>query len=167
MSAGPAGLGAALAAQSVLLALGRRCSPRKLGCPSEELPNAVYRLIDAEQYRGRRVLVVGGGDSALEGAVQLSEQPGTVVRLAYRSAAFNRAKAKIRQALESAVAAGRISLHLNTEVENIDLAHVALKSPDRTDHAGNDDVIVCAGGMLPIPWLQALGITFDTKHGTA
>ena len=154
-------------AHSVLLAIGRRGSPRKLGCPGEELPNVVYRLIDAEQYKGRRVLVVGGGDSALEAAVQLSAQPGTTVRLAYRSAAFNRVKVKNRQALESAVAAGRISLHLNTEVENIDLAHVALKSQERTDHVGNDDVIVCAGGVLPTPLLQAMGIAFDTKHGTA
>ncbi len=154
-------------AKSVLLAIGRRGSPRKLGCPGEELPNVVYRLIDAEQYKGRRVLVVGGGDSALEAAVQLSEQPGTPVRLAYRSAAFNRVKAKNRKALEDAVSAGRIQLHLNTEIESIDLGHVALKSGEHTERVENDDVIVCAGGVLPTPLLQAMGIAFDTKHGTA
>lgn len=154
-------------AQSVLLAIGRRGSPRKLGCPGEELPNVVYRLIDAEQYRGRRVLVVGGGDSALEAAVQLSEQPGTTVRLAYRSAAFNRVKGKNRQALESAVAAGRIQLHLSTEVANIDLAQVVLTQDGLRETVPNDDVIVCAGGVLPTPLLQAMGIAFDTKHGTA
>jgi len=155
-------------ARSVLLAIGRRGSPRKLGCPGEELPNVVYRLIDAAQYQGRRVLVVGGGDSALEAAVQLSEQPGTTVRLAYRSASFNRVKARNRQALEAAVAAGHVTLLLNTEVAGIALAEVRLSGPGDAEMVlANDDVIVCAGGVLPTPLLQAMGIAFDTKHGTA
>lgn len=154
-------------ARSVLLAIGRRGTPRKLGCPGENLPKVVYRLVDAEQYQSRRVLVVGGGDSALEAAVQLSEQPGTTVRLAYRSAAFNRVKAKNRHALDSAAAAGRITLHLNTEVDNIDVGHVVLRTDDCMQTVGNDDVIVCAGGVLPTPLLQAMGIAFETKRGTA
>ena len=80
---------------NVLLAIGRRGTPRKLGVPGEEHSKVVYRLLDPRQYRGRKVLVVGGGDSALEAAVSLSEEPGTEVTLSYRGTAFNRVKAKI------------------------------------------------------------------------
>src|SRR5690606_26128779 len=60
-------------ARTIVLAIGRRGTPQKLGCPGEDLPHVVYRLIEAEQYRKKRVLVVGGGDSAVEAAVALSE----------------------------------------------------------------------------------------------
>jgi len=85
-------------ARSVLLAMGRRGTPRKLDVPGEEHSKVVYRLVDPEQYRGQKVLVVGGGDSALEAAIALAEQPGTRVTLSYRSAAFSRVKAKNRSA---------------------------------------------------------------------
>jgi thioredoxin reductase (NADPH) len=81
---------------SVLLSIGRRGTPRKLGVPGEEQQKVVYRLVDPEQYRGKRVLVVGGGDAALEAAVSISNEPGTTVTLSYRSNAFSRVKPKNR-----------------------------------------------------------------------
>ncbi|MDL5031711.1 NAD(P)-binding domain-containing protein [Pelomonas sp. APW6] len=154
-------------ARSVLLAIGRRGSPRKLGVPGEALPKVVYRLVDAEQYRGQHVMVVGGGDSALEAALQLAQEPGTTVQLSYRGAAFNRVKPKNRQALEATYKTGRLELLLETEIQAIYDAEVELKGPAGLTSRRNDAVIVCAGGVLPIPLLQQMGIEFETKHGQA
>ena len=154
-------------ARSVLLAIGRRGTPRKLEVPGEESPKVVYRLIDPAQYDGQAVLVVGGGDSALEAAVALAERPGTKVILSYRSAAFSRVKQKNRQAVEQAQAAGRLRVELESTVQSIDTGAVSLKTTGGPQTLRNDAVIVCAGGQLPTPLLQKIGIEFDTKYGTA
>ena len=154
-------------ARSLLLAIGRRGSPRTLDVPGEDLPKVVYRLVDAEQYRGMSVLVVGGGDSALEAAIALSNEPGTRVQLSYRSAAFNRVKEKNRTALQEAADAGRIQVYLSSEVERITPAEVTLRTAGGPMVTSNDAVIICAGGVLPIPLLQQVGIEFNTKHGSA
>ncbi len=92
-------------AANVLLAIGRQGTPRKLDVLGEDQPKVVYRLIDAEQYRGQHVLVVGGGDSALEAAIAIAEQPNTTVTLSYRSEAFGRVKVKNRDRLAEAESA--------------------------------------------------------------
>lgn len=153
--------------KTVLLALGRRGSPRKLEVPGEEQGKVVYRLIDAAQYRGQRVLVVGGGDSALEAAIALAEEPGTMVTLSYRSQAFSRVKDKNRQALKRLQDSGHVMVLLQSTVLRIDADQVHLKLPDGEQTLPNDAVIVCAGGVLPTPLLQAIGIKLETKYGTA
>ncbi|MFM2065572.1 MAG: hypothetical protein RLZZ584_481 [Pseudomonadota bacterium] len=155
-------------ARTVLLALGRRGSPRKLDVPGEEQPKVVYRLIDAEQYRGQHVLVVGGGDSALEAAIALSNEPGTTVTLSYRSEAFSRVKTANRLRLAHQQQAGRLRVELSSTVQAIGRDSVRLKTPasDALD-LPNDAVIVCAGGLLPTPLLKSMGIALQTKFGTA
>lgn len=154
-------------AQSVLLAIGRRGTPRTLGVPGEELPKVVYRLCDAEQYRGRHVLVVGGGDSALEAAVSLAEANATAVTLSYRGDGFARAKLKNRQLIEKASGAGTVKVLLSSNVLGIDPTSVELEHTGRTLRIKNDAVIVCAGGILPTRFLQSIGIAIETKYGTA
>lgn len=154
-------------ARSVLLAIGRRGSPRKLGVPGEDTAKVVYRLVDAEQYKGQAVLVVGGGDSALEAAIALAEQPGTQVALSCRSAGFSRVKEANRQRLAAQVSAGRVEVLLQSEVQHIEPDAVTLKTEAGVRSLPNQVVIVCAGGVLPTPLLQRAGIEFSTKYGTA
>jgi thioredoxin reductase/Pyruvate/2-oxoacid:ferredoxin oxidoreductase delta subunit len=153
--------------RSVLLATGRRGSPRKLDVPGEESSKVVYRLIDAEQYRHSAVLVVGGGDSALEAAIALSDQEGAQVTLSYRGESFARVKAKNRLLLEERERNGKIRVMLHSEVVSIEQTTVTMASGGREESLANDTVIVCAGGLLPKPLLQKVGIEFETKYGTA
>src|ERR1700752_1280067 len=154
-------------ARSVLLAIGRRGTPRKLGVPGEELPKGVYRLIDPEQYTGQQVLVVGGGDSALEAAASIAEAVGGGVVLSYRGAEFDRAKARNRGRIESATRGGKLRLLMKSSVKQIDAQAVAIEHEGAMVKVRNDAVIVSAGGVLPSDFLKRIGIAVETKHGTA
>lgn len=152
--------------RAVLLAIGRRGTPRKLGVPGEELTKVCYKLIDPEQYRGKKVLVVGGGDSALEAATSIAEEPGTSVSLSYRSDAFSRAKGKNRKKVEDAEAAGKLQVLLKSDVKAIHPDKVELEHDGKMITLENDAVIISAGGILPTGFLKKIGIEVETKHGT-
>jgi thioredoxin reductase/Pyruvate/2-oxoacid:ferredoxin oxidoreductase delta subunit len=154
-------------AATVLLTMGRRGTPRKLDVPGEESAKVVYRLIDPAQYRGQAVLVVGGGDSALEAAVTISRENGTDVSISYRSEAFSRVKQKNRADLEARQKAGRLRVLLKSTVKQIHETEVEVECDGAVKRYRNDVVIVCAGGLLPTPLLQKVGIRFDTKFGSA
>lgn len=151
---------------NILLAIGRRGTPRKLGAKGEEHPKVVYRLIDPEQYRGRRVLVVGGGDSALEAALDVANEPGTTVTLSYRGRAFDRVKPKNRTRLEEAIVNKKIVQILESTVKEICEDKVVLAKGESSLELPNDAVIVCAGGELPTPMLKKIGIQVEAHYGT-
>lgn len=153
--------------RSVLLAIGRRGTPRKLGVPGEEQSKVVYRLVDSAQYRNQHVLIVGGGDSALEAALALAAEPGTSVTLSYRGDAFSRVKEKNRKRLQDAQAAGALEVLLGSNVLEIASERVLLERNGRPVVLRNDVVIVNAGGVLPTELLKQVGIGFETKYGTA
>lgn len=153
-------------AATVLLAIGRRGTPRTLGVPGEELDKVVYRMIDPQQYAGQRVLVVGGGDSALEAAATLVEETDAKVTLVYRGKAFQRAKRKNMDRVEQARVAGRLRVSMETEVERIETGSVTLAAGDRRGVIPNDAVIVCAGGVLPTGFLRDIGIDVEVRYGS-
>ena len=152
-------------ARSVLLAIGRRGTPRKLGVPGEELSKVVYRLADPDQFHGQSVLVVGGGDSALEAASVLADVSGTDVTLSYRGAAFSRAKQKNRERVEATAYFRGLRVIMGSNVTEVQPSKVALKTPQGAEELGNDTIIVCAGGILPNGFLESIGIDMRTAHG--
>jgi thioredoxin reductase/ferredoxin len=156
-----------LRARAVLLAIGRRGTPRKLGVAGEEQSKVVYRLVDAEQYAGQSVLVVGGGDSALEAAWSLADVEGTDVTLSYRKDAFGRAKPKNRASIDRVRAAGRLRLLLGSKLTAIGEDRVELETRDGSIELENDAVVICAGGILPTDFLVSMGIEIVTKRGEA
>ena len=120
-----------------------------------------------EQYRGQRVLVVGGGDSALEAAERLSAEPGTEATLAYRGARPSRAPSRrTARGSKQAAAAGRLRVLLESEATRIEPAAVRLRRGDREASLANDAVIVCAGGIVPDAFLASIGVAVETKRGT-
>lgn len=155
-------------ANAVLLSIGRRGTPRKLGVPGEDLPKVVYRLVEPEQYRGQHVLVVGGGDSALEAAASIAEvnDSGSTL-LSYRGDVFGRAKPRNRERVTLAQSRGRLRVMLGSQVQGIAPRSVALTRKGRALEVENHAVVVSAGGVLPTDFLRSIGIEIDTKFGTA
>lgn len=154
-------------ARAVLLAIGRRGTPRTLGVPGENKTKVVYRLIDPAQYKSQHVLVVGGGDSALEAAVSIADEAGTTVTLSYRSEAFSRAKEKNRVKVANAQKEGKMNVLMSSNVKHIDDDKVSIEVNNEIITIDNDAIIVCAGGILPTGFLKSIGIEVETKFGTA
>lgn len=149
-------------ARHVCLALGRRGTPNRLGVPGEELAKVAYNLLDAHSYQDRAILVVGGGDSAVEAALGLAEQTGNVVTLSYRQKTFTRLKSRNEARLLEASQNGALTLALESRVERIDPASVVIGFADGSQRVlPNDEVFVFAGGQAPQVLLEKVGVSFD------
>jgi len=153
------------AARRVLLAIGRRGSPRTLGVAGENTPKVAYKLMEPEQYKDKHILVVGGGDSAVEAAVTLSEQPGTRVALSYRRDAFSRVKEKNLHNITRAGEEGQVEILLKSQVREIRPREVVVTHDGEEKVLRNDYVFVMIGGVLPTALLEAAGVKMEKKFG--
>jgi thioredoxin reductase/NAD-dependent dihydropyrimidine dehydrogenase PreA subunit len=147
----------------LLLAIGRRGTPRKLGVPGEELAKVFYQVRDAEQYQGRRIVCVGGGDSAVEAAMGLSAQPGNEVLLSYRKARFARIKSKNQSRIDQQIRSGRVRALFESNLREIRADQVLIEGPDGPAWIENDLVFVFAGGEPPYPLLREGGVVFGDQ----
>ena len=154
-----------ITAKTVLLTIGRRGTPRKLGVPGEMQEKVAYRLLEPRDIKDRDILVVGGGDSAIESALLLCDQNN--VTLSYRNDVFNRIKPKNGERIFEAASAGRINLEFNTNIVSIEKESVILDSAKTGEKHTykNDLVYIFAGGELPVEFLQKAGVQITKKFG--
>jgi dihydropyrimidine dehydrogenase (NAD+) subunit PreT len=156
-----------VSAAKVVLAIGRRGTPRKLGAAGEEQEKVLYGLKDPDQFDGQRVLVVGGGDSALEAAIQLATESSAQVAISYRNAEFGRCREANRTRLAELVGQGKVKALMASKVTAVDPLEVRLELGGHLVRLPNDFVIVNIGGELPSEFLQKAGITMRRFHGRA
>lgn len=152
------------ACANLLLAIGRRGTPRQLHVDGEELPKVMYQLVDAQSYNGRDLLIVGGGDSAIEAAVGLARQPNNRVTISYRRDAFYRIKKKNENAVTKLMQSGKITAVFDSQVRRIGSDKVVLATKSGEVTLVNDFVFIFAGGDPPYEFLKGMGIQFGGER---
>jgi thioredoxin reductase/Pyruvate/2-oxoacid:ferredoxin oxidoreductase delta subunit len=153
-------------ARNVLLSIGRRGSPRKLNVPGEDTEKVAYRLLEPEEIHKKDILVVGGGDSAIESALLLADQ--NRVTLSYRNDVFQRIKPRNNERINEAIEKGKVNVMFSTNVERIETDEVIIEGKDGNKiNLKNDMVYIFAGGELPIQFLEKAGIQITKKFGEA
>jgi putative YpdA family bacillithiol system oxidoreductase len=153
-------------AHAVVLALGKAGTPRKLGIKGEDKPKVMYRLIEADHYRNSRILVVGGGDSAVEAAMGLAHQVGNKVTLSYRGTSFSRIKERNAQRIEECVRKKQMEVLFNSNPVEIKEGAVSMDVAGTQREIPNDFVWVFAGGTPPYEFLKKIGVGFGAKDMT-
>jgi thioredoxin reductase (NADPH) len=153
--------------QRVLLAIGRRGTPRKLNIPGEVSTKVAYRLLEPELITGKNIVVVGGGDSAIESALLLADE--NQVTLSYRSDTFSRLKPRNRKSIDQAIADEKMNVMLNSNLLSIEETFVTIKIGHKEEllKLENDLVYIFVGGELPTQFLKNVGIEITTKFGEA
>jgi putative YpdA family bacillithiol system oxidoreductase len=153
-------------ARAVVLALGRGGTPKKLGIKGEELAKVMYRLIEADHYTHKHLLVVGGGDSAVEAAMGLAHQPGNKVTLSYRKEAFSRIKERNSQRIQQCMTTGKVQVIFNSVPTEFRERSVVLDINGKVQEIPNDFVWVFAGGIPPTDFLKKVGVQLGPKDMT-
>ena len=153
-------------ARFVVLAIGKSGSPRKLGVPGEDLPKVMYRLIEADHYVNKKILVVGGGDSAVEAAMGLAHQVGNTVTLSYRQGAFSRIKDRNAQRIEECIRRNKLKVFFNSNPVEFRPDSVILEVNGSNQTLPNDFVWIFAGGEPPTAFLKKIGVGFGERDLT-
>jgi thioredoxin reductase (NADPH) len=153
-------------ARHVILAIGKTGTPRKLGVKGEELPKVMYRLIEADHYVNKRILIVGGGDSAVEAAMGLASQVGNSVTISYRQASFSRIKERNTQRITEFIKKGKLKAVFNSNPVEIRPDSVILEVNGTNQTIPNDFVWVFAGGEPPTTFLKKVGVGFGVRDVT-
>jgi thioredoxin reductase (NADPH) len=155
-------------ARRVLFAIGAMEHPRRLNVPGEELPKVHHLFVEPYAYVRREALVVGGGNSAAEAALFLSEEGARTTLAIWREDWENRdpkagaMKHWVRTPLEAEVEAGRLKVVLYQHVDEIREDDVTL-----TTEAGesitlpNDVVFVLVGSDADLTLLKQLGVQIE------
>ena len=146
--------------RSVVMALGRAGTPRKLGVPGEELPHVLYRLIEADHYTNNNILIVGGGDSAVEAAMGLAHQPGNKVTLSYRKSEFSRLKERNTKRIEEHMKSKKLEVLFNSMPTEFRHGSALIEVGGTVRELQNDYVWIFAGGIPPTEFLKSTGIAF-------
>ena len=153
-------------ARAVVLALGRTGTPRKLGIKGEELPKVMYRLIEADHYTNKRILVVGGGDSAVEAAMGLANQVGNQVTLSYRKEQFSRIKQRNAKRIEECMHRGKVTILFNSVPIEVRQHSVLLEVAGQVREIPNDYAFIFVGGTPPYDFLKKIGVRFGMQDMT-
>lgn len=148
---------------NVLLAIGRRGSPRKLNVIGEDLPKVAYRLLEPERISNKKIIVVGGGDSAIESALLLKDKNEVI--LSYRSDKFSRLKPKNKENVEKAIGNKSLTVMFNSDLVSINAKSVLIKSKEEINEVQNDLIYIFAGGELPTEFLKNAGIEISKRFG--
>lgn len=146
--------------KKVIIAIGRQGQPRLLTVPGADKSHKVtYRFHTVEDYIGKKVLIVGGGNSAIEAALALCETND--VTLSYRGDNFYRAKEENRELIETAADSGRLNVIYDSNVTEIREDEVDIEASEQKITIPNDNVIVQIGTLPPIDFLHDIGIEMD------
>jgi thioredoxin reductase (NADPH) len=153
-------------ARVVILGLGRAGEPKKLGVKGEDLPKVMYRLIEADHYINKKILIVGGGDSAVEAAMGLASQTGNQVTVAYRSERFSRIKERNAKRIEEFIRSAKLRVLFNANPVEFKPESVVLDVKGSQQEIANDFAWIFAGGNPPTAFLKKIGVAFGSRDVT-
>src|SRR5918992_566819 len=156
-------------ARTILFAIGAMEHPRRLNVPGEDLPKVHHRFVEPYPYVRREVLVVGGGNSAAEAALFLSEEGARTTMAIWREDWENRdpkagaMKHWVRSPLEREIAEGRLRVVLYKQIDEI-TPHSVRLTTDRGESTAipNDVVFVLVGSDADLTLLRKLGVKTET-----